>query len=148
MSACRRINLLYPLLGAANTVQIAAVANQERQQSKFNGHANTSQYGNWQNFRNAEYDREVRSVGSDRLFAKKNNGATNVVSVVHNLTDYMYSTRLPATCFTSIMTVFSQNFPFKPRDRFRFSGQARFLEIKHHNTLNAPTTEPSQVIEH
>eukprot|EP00752_Nemacystus_decipiens_P009587 g8565.t2 len=38
--------------------KIAAVANQERQHSKLNEHANTSQHGNWHNFRNAEYDHE------------------------------------------------------------------------------------------
>ena len=44
--------------------KIAAVANHERQCSKFNGHANTSQRGNWQNFRNAEYNREVNLLSA------------------------------------------------------------------------------------
>ncbi|CAM9152488.1 unnamed protein product, partial [Hapterophycus canaliculatus] len=38
--------------------KMAAVANFERQFNKLNGHANTSQHGNWQNFRNAEYQDE------------------------------------------------------------------------------------------
>ncbi|CAM9323480.1 unnamed protein product [Ectocarpus fasciculatus] len=38
--------------------KMAAVGNQERQCSKSTGQADTSQHGNWQNFRNAEYNRE------------------------------------------------------------------------------------------
>lgn len=73
--ACGRLSFVpthtYPwvLCERRFLLQIAAVANQERQHSKFNGHPNTSQHGNWQNFRNAEYNREV-SLMVD-LFARK-----------------------------------------------------------------------------
>lgn len=46
--------------------KVAAVSNQERQNNKFIRCTNTSQTGNWHNFRNAEYNREVSRKRSHR----------------------------------------------------------------------------------
>lgn len=51
--------------------QITALANHERQKNKLETRVNTSQHGNWQNFRNAEYQKKVaeRSIYCDTMAA-------------------------------------------------------------------------------
>ncbi|CAM9363404.1 unnamed protein product [Pylaiella littoralis] len=82
--------------------KMAAVANHERQHSKFNALTNTSQHGNWLNFRNAEYNRESVVLTTAWFINLPNSGILRFDYVSTSSPDY-HQVPLPGRRFQRIL---------------------------------------------